>query len=53
MSDDKPFQCTAPGCGQVSPLSFYSCYFESLSKLPFIWVICWTIAVFFKQLQTT
>lgn len=26
MSDDKPFQCTAPGCGQVS-LCYLKMYF--------------------------
>lgn len=27
MSDDKPFQCTAPGCGQVRQLGYHKFHF--------------------------
>ena len=29
MSDDKPFLCTAPGCGQVGINSHLFCYISS------------------------
>lgn len=33
MSDDKPFQCTAPGCGQVSHLCYHKWHYVAVFQI--------------------